>query len=113
MVDLSEIRAMALALPEVEEGPPVPAARRVAGFKVRGKSFLGVETGGLTMTLSLPEAETRALVAKHPQTYEGIWRNRETLVGVRADLAKLTTATVKSLIERSWRHTSSENAKTK
>ena len=34
-----------MTLPEVEEGPPVQAARRIAAFKVAGKSFLGVEKG--------------------------------------------------------------------
>ncbi len=44
-----------MTLPEVEEGPPVQAARRMAAFKVAGKSFLGVERGGATITVSLAE----------------------------------------------------------
>ena len=34
MIGLAEIRAIAKTLPEVQEGPPVRAARRIAGFKV-------------------------------------------------------------------------------
>ena len=54
MIGLSELRAIAMTLPEVEEGPPVQAARRIAAFKVAGKSFVGVEKGGATMTVSSP-----------------------------------------------------------
>ena len=43
MIGLSELRTIAMALPEVEEGPPVQAARRIAAFKVAGKSFVGVK----------------------------------------------------------------------
>lgn len=39
MIELTEIRAIAMALPEIEEGPPVRAAHRIAGFKVAGKSI--------------------------------------------------------------------------
>ena len=54
MISLSELRAIAMTLPEVVEGPPVPTARRIAAFKVAGKSFVGVEKEGMTMTASLP-----------------------------------------------------------
>ncbi len=80
---------MAMILPEVEEGPPVPAARRIASFKVAGKSFLGVEMGGMTMTVSLSEKEGKAVAAGHPDAYEEIWRNGKTFMGLRVDLSKV------------------------
>lgn len=61
MIGLTEIRAIAMVLPQVEEGPPVRAAHRIAGFKVAGKSFVGVEVGGKSMTVSLPEKEAKRL----------------------------------------------------
>jgi hypothetical protein len=36
VIGLAEIRDIAMALPQVEEGPPIKAARRIAGFKVAG-----------------------------------------------------------------------------
>ena len=105
MIGVDQIRAIAMSLPQVEEGPPVRAARRIASFKVGGKSFLGVETGGLTMTVSRPESDAKALAAEHPETYEEIWKNRKILVGLRADLSKLPAHSARELIERSWRHT--------
>jgi hypothetical protein len=66
LIEFNELRAIAMTLPEVEEGPPVQAARRIAAFKVAGKSFVGVEKGGVTMTVSLAENEAKALVAEQP-----------------------------------------------
>lgn len=104
MIGLSEIRAIAMSLPQVEEGPPVKAARRIAAFKVAGKSFVGVEVGGKSMTVSFPEEEGRALAATDPKTYEEIWRNRKTFMGLRVDLSAISADQVRDLIEKSWRH---------
>jgi hypothetical protein len=105
LIGLAEIRAIAMALPQVEEGPPVRAARRIAGFKVAGKSFAGVEVGEKSMTLSLPEKEGRAIAAEDPKAYEEIWRNKTTFMGLRVDLSAISLDRVRDLIERSWRHT--------
>jgi hypothetical protein len=104
MIGLSEIRTIAMNLPEVEEGPPVPAARRIAGYKIAGKSFVGVEKGGVTMTVSLAEREAKALAAAHPNAYEEIWRNGKQFMGLRVDLSKVPARQVRELIETSWRH---------
>lgn len=103
-IGIGEIRAIAMALPEVAEGPPVPAARRIAAFKVAGKSFVGVEKGGMAMTVSLPESEARAFAAEHPDAYEEIWRNGKIFLGLRVDLSKVPVRRVRELIESSWRY---------
>ena len=104
MIGLAEIRAIAMALPQVEEGPPVRAARRIAAFKVAGKSFVGVEAGGTSMTVSLPEKEGKAIAAEHPKAYQEIWRNGKTFMGLRVNLSAVSADRVRDLIERSWRH---------
>ncbi len=104
MIGLAGIRAIAMALPQVEEGPPVRTARRIAGFKVAGKSFVGVEEGGRSMTVSLPEKEARAIAAEDSKAYEEIWRNGKTFMGLRVDLSAISADQVRDLIERSWRH---------
>ena len=93
-----------MTLPEVEEGPPVQAARRIAAFKVAGKSFIGVEKGGVTLTASLPEKEAKAIAAGRPDAYEEIWRNGKVFMGLRVDLSKIPSRELRELIERSWRH---------
>jgi hypothetical protein len=104
MIELKELRAMVMSLPEVEEGPPVPAARRIVAFKAGGKSFLGVEKGGLTLTVSLAEEEAKAMAAAHPDAYEEIWRNGTTFMGLRVHMFKLRSCELREVIERSWRH---------
>jgi hypothetical protein len=105
LIGLNELRAIAMTLPEVEEGPPVRAARRIAAFKVAGKSFLGVETGAGTITVSLGEKEVRAVAAEHPDAYQEIWRNGKIFMGLRVDLSKVPARRVRELVEKSWRHT--------
>jgi hypothetical protein len=105
LLGLTEIRAVAMGLPGVEEGPPVRAARRIAAFKVAGKSFLGVEAGGKTITVSLAEDEAKAIAAERREAYEEIWRNGTIFMGLRVHLAKVPGRRVRELIEKSWRHT--------
>jgi len=104
LIGLAEIRAMAMAFSQVDEGPPVRAAHRIAGFKVAGKSFVSVEVGGRSMTVSLPENEARAIAAEDPKAYEEIWRNRKTFMGLRVDLSAISADRARDLIERSWHH---------
>lgn len=104
MIGLSELRAIAMTLPEVEEGPPVQSARRIAAFKVAGKSFLGLEKGGETMTVSLGEKEAKAVLTERPDAFEEIWRNGKIFMGLRVDLSKVSRRQVSDLIEKSWRH---------
>lgn len=104
MIGLSELRAIAMALPEVEEGPPVQAARRVAAFKVAGRSFVGVEKGGVFITVSLGQKEAKAVAAEHPDAYGEIWRSGKIFMGLRVNLSKVPARRVGALIEKSWRH---------
>jgi hypothetical protein len=104
LIGRSELRAIAMTLPEVEEGPRVPPAGRVAAFKVAGKGFLGVEKGCVTMTVSLAEKEAKAVAAKHPDACEQIWRNGKTFMGLRVDLSKVPSRQIRGLIEKSWRN---------
>jgi YjbR len=105
LVGLSEVRAITMTLPGVEEGPPVLAAGRIAAFKVSGKSFLGVEKGCVTMTVSLSEEQAKAVAGEHPDAYEEIWRNGKIFKGLRVDLSKVPAHQVRALIDASWMST--------
>lgn len=63
LIELARIRAIAMALPEVQEGPPVPVAHRIAAYKVAGKSFLGLEKSWPRMTNGFGRCETSLLGA--------------------------------------------------
>ena len=105
LIGLKEIREFAMTLPEVEEGPPVRAARRIAAFKVAGKSFLGVEIGEATMTINLGQERAKIMTSERPEVYEEIWRNRQIFMGLRVQLSKIPARRVRELIEESWRDT--------
>jgi len=109
MIELEQIRAFALSLPGVEEGPPVRAARRLAAFKVAGKGFAGIDTGGLAMTVSLAGDDAQAFLAEQPDAYEEIWRDRKFL-GLRVDLSKIHVGTMKELVRKSWQHTAANHS---
>jgi hypothetical protein len=104
LIELNELRAIAMSLPEVEEGPPVQAARRIASFKVGGKSFVGIEKEGKTMTIALTEKAAKAVVAEDPDAYEEIWRNGKIFMGLRVKLSRVLVRRVHELVEISWRH---------
>ena len=104
VIGLTEIRTIAMALPEVEEGGPVPAARRIAAFKVAGKSFVGIEQGGKSITVSLSQTEAKPFMTKNRKAYEEIWRNKEAFMGLRAHLSEVSLDQVRDLIQASWRH---------
>lgn len=103
MITPDELREIAMGSPEVEEGPPVPAARRVMAFQLAGKSFLGLEQGGLTITLSPAERDARAIAVSHPNAHEEIWRNGKFL-GLRMELSQISSCELRNMIELSWRH---------
>lgn len=103
MIGFSELWDIAMALPGVQEGPPVRAAHRIASFKVAGISFVGLEEGGSTMTFSLAEREAKAIAAQHPDAYEAIRRNG-IIMGLRVDLSRVSSRRLRELIEKSWRH---------
>ena len=109
MTSFSELRAIAMSMPEVVEGPPVPAARRIASFKVGGKSFIGVEKGCATVTIALPEKAAKALVAEHPGAYAEIWRDGKIFMGLRVHLSVVSAHGVHELVEISWRHKAPKN----
>jgi len=104
VVGLDEVRAFALALPEVEEGPSLPAARRMAAFKVHGKSFLGIGNGGQWMTASLSAADVHAFISGRPEAFQEIRRSGRGLMGLRVDLSTTSPLEAREVIERSWRH---------
>jgi hypothetical protein len=103
LISPEEIRQFALSLPEVEEGGPVRSARRIAAFKVAGKSFLGIESGEATITVSLGEQQANVFAAEHPEAGEEIRRNGR-FMGLRVNLSRLSAGEVRELIEHSWRH---------
>lgn len=102
MITLDDIRRYARALPEVEEATHF----RLPSFKVRGKGFITVQQGNTHALLAVDQAEATALAAADPDVYEEVWRkgNGRIFVGVRVDLAKVSSEHVRELVEHAWRN---------
>lgn len=105
MISLEKIRDLTLRLPDVVEGPPVKAARRIAAFKVNGKSFLGIEAGEKLMTLSFDPEQAASLQAKSPDMIQLVTGRQGHIVGIRINLEHASISQIAALVEASWRHT--------
>jgi hypothetical protein len=84
MSSAEDLRSYALSLPEVEEATHFG----MPSFKVKGKSFAGLEKDGLHGGVSVPLETARAFVAEDPSVYELVWRSGEIFVGLRIDLPR-------------------------
>lgn len=104
MITVDEIRGYATALPEVEEFTHFRF--RVPGFRVDGAAFAGMDKGEATAVFSVDLKEASGAVAKDPATYREVWRPGATtsFVGLRVELAKVSKARVRELVEHAWRN---------
>ncbi len=99
-VDVEDLRALALALPEAEEhdhfGRP--------SFRVRGKIFATVLAGtgdGAHVNLTLPREEHEALVASDPDVFGTVTWGK--LIRTSVVLAAVDSDELGELVEEAWR----------
>lgn len=95
---LDDARALALALPEVEEQPHFD----MASWRVRGKIVATAPPEGEHLHVFVGEDEVRAAVADDPAAYEELWWGKK-LSGVRVHLAAADPDLVAELLEESYR----------
>jgi hypothetical protein len=94
-IDQERIRALALALPEAQEG--VHLGR--PDFRVKGKNFVTLPEDGTTVHLKTSAARLAALIKADPDTFKDVWGGR--WVGV--DLARVKPNQLLDLIIEAWR----------
>ncbi|QNS04627.1 MmcQ/YjbR family DNA-binding protein [Streptomyces xanthii] len=98
MTDPGErLRALALGLPETEEGTHFG----MAAYSVRGKGFASLTKDGRRVQLHLSPEETEAALAAHPGG-ERLERAGRT-IGLRVPLEELDDAALAALVRASWR----------
>lgn len=100
MITPDEIRAWALALPEVTEGTHF----RLTAFKVKDKGLLTIEKGERSALVSVDREAAEAAAAEDPDVYEVVWRSGRIFVGVRVDLERAPAERVRELIVGAWRN---------
>lgn len=100
MIGLDDLREYALPLPDVTEGThfSLPA------FKVADKGFVTLQKGETHAILSVDEPVAEAAAAQEPGACEVVWRNPRIFVGLRVDLARMSGARVRELVELAWRN---------
>jgi len=103
MIGLDDIRMLATALPEVEEGVHF----RQPAFLVGGAEFVRPERGETHAVIAVGRQEAAIAVAEDPDVYEEVWRteNGRVFAGLRVDLAKAPADRFAELVEHAWRAT--------
>ena len=96
----AEVRALALALPEVEEQPHFDRP----SFRVRGRIFVTLRPDEGVAILHLDEEQAAALVGSEPETFEPVvWGRLRGRVQVR--LERVHPGELAGLVEDAWRAT--------
>jgi hypothetical protein len=96
-MDVDDLRAVALALPEAVEADHFGRP----SFRVRGKIFVTVHQDGAGANLKLPRDEHEALVASRPEVFGTVvWGS---LIRTSVVLAAADPAELAELVEEAWR----------
>lgn len=105
MITLEAIRGYAMALPEVEEKPHFGRP----GFRVRDKLFASVHLDDQTpcAIVHVHQDDAADAVANSPDALAEVWRThgqRQIFVGIKVDLAKVSSERCGELVEAAWRN---------
>ncbi len=94
---MSDVRRIALALPETSEGSHMGHP----DLRVRNKIFAGIPNNGRSINLKITPENLDALVAADPDTFRDVWGGR--WIGV--NLSRVGVKQLRELIEDAWRLT--------
>lgn len=96
-MNLDQVRAIALSLPEVTEAPH----HQKTSFRVKGKIFATAPPDGTYVNIFVDEHAVRAIVAANPACRELWWG--KSLAGVQVRLADADEELVAELLHDAWR----------
>ena len=95
---LSDVRKLALALPEVTEEPHFHRT----SFRVRGKIFATAVADEPYLNLMVGESAREPALAMYPQFVEKLMWGKK-VVGIRLDLRRVIRDTAADLLRQAWR----------
>jgi hypothetical protein len=96
-MDVEQIRALALALPEVTEAPH----HAFASFRVAGRIFITLPPDGRHAHLFVSESQREQALALHPTWVEPLlWGQK--IAGVRVVLKRAKQPLVALLVRQAW-----------
>jgi len=97
-MDLSHVRKLALALPEVTEEPHFDST----SFRIRGKIMATALADELFLNVMLKEPAREPFLTMHPDALEElVWGKK--IWGVRVNLDHAGSDLVADLLEQSWK----------
>jgi hypothetical protein len=96
-MDVDDLRALALALPEAEEADHFGRP----SFRVRGKIFVTVHEDGAGANLKLPREEHEALVDSRPEVFGTVTWGQ--LIRTSVVLGEVDPGELAELLEEAWR----------
>jgi hypothetical protein len=96
-VDLTAVRQLALALPQVTEEPHF----EMTSWRVHKRLFATAPPDGDRLHVFVDEDEVRASVAEDPAAFEELWWGKR-LSGLRVNLAAADPARVEELLTEAW-----------
>ena len=99
MASLDDLRQFILSLPETSEGTHF----RRPVFRVGDKPIISVEKDQGHVTVRLDRETIETLVNEDEGRFEEIWQNGKHLIGIRFDIANVSTEQLHRILEQSWR----------
>ena len=102
-VKLSDIRKVALALPDTTEEPH----HHFGSFRVKGKIFVTIPPGEELLHIFLPDEIRELALAADPQFLEPVYWGTK-ILGVRVHLLKAKKSTVLHLVKQAYEHKSAQ-----
>jgi hypothetical protein len=93
--DQGDVRAFALGLPEVEEGPHFDRP----AFRVRKKIFATLPPDENTINLKTTSVNLDALSSADPETFRDVWQG----TWMSVELSRVDPESLRGLIEDAWR----------
>ena len=96
-MNVTEVRRLALALPEVSEEPHF----HLASFRVKGKIFATLAPDGSFLNVFVEDAQREMMAAVDPKAYESLWWGKK-IAGLHVHLAAAKARDVEALLRSAW-----------
>ncbi len=97
VVNVKEVRRLALALPQVSEEPHF----HLSSFRVQGKIFATLAPDGSFLNVFVDDEQREVMVGVDPKAYEALWWGKK-VVGLQVHLAAAKSRHVEQLLRSAW-----------
>ncbi len=97
VVNVKEVRRLALALPQVSEEPHF----HLSSFRVQGKIFATLASDGSFLNVFVDDEQREVMVGVDPKAYEALWWGKK-VVGLQVHLAAAKSRHVEQLLRSAW-----------